>query len=148
MRLARKGVSPVIATIILVLIAVVAGVLLWLWVSGYSSALPSQNPALYERIKIEAVNVSSTTTTKQLSIYVRNIGNANVTISSIYILRPDGTMIENPSLPNNNNPVTIKPGNVQTIQVTLSQQYQSGYAYVVKVVTANGVEATYTFVWP
>ena len=145
MRLARKGISPVIATIILVLIAVVAGVLLWLWVSGYSSSLPSQNPALYERIKIEAVNVSSTT--KQISIYVRNIGNANVTISTIYILKPDGTMIENPSLPNNN-PVTIKPGNVQKITVTLSQQYQSGYAYVVKVVTTNGVEATYTFVWP
>ena len=147
MRLTRKGVSPIIATVILVLIAVVAGVLLWLWVSGYSSALPSQNPALYERIKIEAVNVSSTTSTKQISIYVRNIGNADVTISSIYILRPDGTMIENPSLPNNN-PVTIKPGTVQKITVTLSQQYQSGYAYVVKVVTTNGVEAAYTFVWP
>ena len=145
MRLARKGVSPVIATIILVLIAVAAGVLLWLWVSGYSSSLPSQNPAIYERIKIDAVNVSSTT--KQISIYVRNVGNVNVTISSIYILRPDGTMIESPSLPNSN-PVTIKPGTVQKITVTLSQQYQSGYAYVVKVVTTNGVEATYTFVWP
>jgi len=145
MRLARKGVSPVIATIILVLIAVAAGVLLWLWVSGYSSALPSQNPALYERIKIDAVNVSSGTTT-QMSIFVRNIGNTDVVISSIYILRPDGTMIESPSI----STTTIEPGTVQKITVTLSQsqQYKSGYAYVVKVVTTNGVEATYTFVWP
>jgi len=150
MRLARKGVSPVIATIILVLIAVVAGVLLWLWVSGYSSTLPSQNPALYERIKIEAVNVSSTTTTKQISIYVRNVGNVNVNISSIYILRPDGVLIETPSNTNPSLPLSISPGTIQKITVTLSQsqQYKSGYAYVVKVVTANGVEAAYTFVWP
>jgi len=146
MRLARKGVSPVIATIILVLISIVAGVLLWLWVSGYSSSLPSQNQALYERIKIEAVNVSSATTTKQISIYVRNVGNVNVTISSIYILRPDGVLIETPNI----TPQTLSPGTIQKITVTLSQsqQYKSGYAYVVKVVTTNGVEATYTFVWP
>jgi hypothetical protein len=34
------------------------------------------------------------------------------------------------------------------IPATASANIKSGYAYVAKVVTANGVEATYTFVWP
>ena len=143
MRLARKGVSPVIATIILVLIAVVAGVLLWLWVSGYSSALPSQNPALYERIKIDAVIVNTTKNPPIVTVYVRNVGNAAVSITHVYILMPNGVTLTVNQL---QQPVTIQPGQVQTVSIQFTGN--SGYAYVVKVVTANGVEAAYTFVWP
>jgi len=53
----EKGVSPIVATAILVLISVVAGVLLWLWVSGFTSAATAEQPALAERIKIEAVKI-------------------------------------------------------------------------------------------
>jgi flagellin-like protein len=141
MRLTRKGVSPVIATIILVLIAVVAGVLLWLWVSGYSSALPSQNPALYERIKIDAVTVD--TTNKLVTVYVRNVGNAAVNITHVYILTPNGVTL---TVSQPQQQVIIQPGKVSSVSISFTGT--SGYAYVVKVVTANGVEATYTFVWP
>jgi flagellin-like protein len=138
MRLARKGVSPVIATIILVLIAVVAGVLLWLWVSGYTSTMPTQQ-SLYERIKIDAVKIQD----GSITVYVRNVGNVAVTITHAYISTPNGVTLVANEL---QQPVTIQPGAVQT--VSISYTGTSGYAYVVKVVTANGVEATYTFVWP
>jgi flagellin-like protein len=88
-----KGISPVIATIILVLISVVAGVLLWLWTSGFTSALPAQQQALYERIKIEGVLVAKGAKTN-ITAYVRNIGNVDVKISTVYILNPDGTIVE------------------------------------------------------
>jgi flagellin-like protein len=148
-----KGVSPVIATIILVLIAVVAGVLLWLWTSGFTSALPAQQQALYERIKIEGVKIQTTTQdsqqVKQVVAYVRNIGNVNVSISTVYILKPDGTIVEYFKVSEDEGtPITISPGDVAEVTVSVtSGEYRPGYAYTIKVVTANGAEATYTFVW-
>jgi flagellin-like protein len=147
-----KGISPVIATIILVLISVVAGVLLWLWTSGFTSALPAQQQALYERIKIEGVLVAKGAKTN-ITAYVRNIGNVNVKISTVYILNPDGTIVE--VFSSDGITVTdsadniISPGNVAEVTVSVTKEkYSPGYAYVIKVVTANGAEAAYTFVWP
>lgn len=140
-----KGVSPIIATIILVLIAIAAGVMLWLWVSGFITSTPAQQPALNERIKIDAVNISSSKS--KLSIYVRNMGSTNVNITAAYILTTSNTAIAYQTYSN----VIISPGQVTKIDMDItsdSANIKSGYAYVAKVVTANGVEATYTFVWP
>jgi len=142
-----KGVSPIIATIILVLIAIAAGVMLWLWVSGFITATPAQQPALNERIKIDAVNISSSKS--KLSIYVRNMGSTNVNITAAYILTTSNTAIAYQTYSNGN--VMIPPGQVKKIDMDItsdSANIKPGYAYVAKVVTANGVEATYTFVWP
>jgi flagellin-like protein len=144
-----KGVSPIIATIILVLIAIAAGVMLWLWVSGFITATPAQQPALNERIKIDAVNISSSSSSgSNLSIYVRNMGSTNVNITAAYILTTSNTAIAYQTYSN----VMIPPGQVKKIDMnipaTASANIKPGYAYVAKVVTANGVEATYTFVWP
>ena len=144
-----KGISPVIATIILVLIAVVAGVLLWLWTSGFTSALPVQQQALYERIKIEGVNVNPVNPTrKQVIAYVRNLGSVRVTISAVYILQLDGTVLDVVTSDISN--ADIGPRDIEDVTITIDvdTKYSSGYAYVIKVVTANGAEATYTFVWP
>ena len=144
-----KGVSPIIATIILVLIAIAAGVMLWLWVSGFITSTPAQQPALNERIKIDAVNISSSSSSgSNLSIYVRNMGSTNVNITAAYILTTSNTAIAYQTYSN----VMIPPGQVTKINMniptTASANIKSGYAYVAKVVTANGVEATYIFVWP
>jgi len=136
----RKAVSPVVATVILVLISVVAGVMLWLWVSGFTSAATAPQPALYERIKIEAVQVSESTVT----IYVRNVGSVATTIDYVYVLDPGGTIIGEEGGVN----TSLSPGEVNTVQVSSVSGATSGYSYTVKVVTKNGVEASYTFVWP
>jgi len=143
-----KGVSPIIATIILVLISIAAGVMLWLWVSGFITSTPAQQPALNERIKIDAVNISSGSSGSSLFIYVRNTGSTNVNITAAYILTTSNTAIAYQTYSN----VMIPPGQVTKINMniptTASANIKSGYAYVAKVVTANGVEATYIFVWP
>ena len=142
-----KGVSPVIATVILVLIAVVAGVLLWLWTSGFTSALPAQQQALYERIKIEGVLVAKGAKTN-ITAYVRNIGNVDVKISTVYILYPNGTIVSVKSGTDLTvNPSPIAPGSYATVTANNVTGCQTGYTYIIKVVTANGAEAAYTFVW-
>ena len=142
MKLLKKGVSPIIATVILVLIAVAAGVMLWLWVSGFASTTPAQQQALNERIRIDAVQISDNTVT----IYVRNIGNSDVKIGAAYILDTTGVIKAAYTSTNTNELPTISPGSVNTVSVE-SNALSTGYAYVAKVVTINGVEATYTFVY-
>jgi len=141
-KLLKKGVSPIIATVILVLIAVAAGVMLWLWVSGFASTTPAQQQALNERIRIDAVQISDNTVT----IYVRNIGNSDVKIGAAYILDTTGVIKAAYTSTNTNELPTISPGSVNTVSVE-SNALSTGYAYVAKVVTINGVEATYTFVY-
>ena len=139
-RVSRKAVSPVVATVILVLISVVAGVMLWLWVSGFTSAATAQQPALNERIKIEAVEVSGNTVT----VYVRNVGSITVKINGTYLYDYAGTCIG----VNTNTNLGLTPGQAGSVTVTADATPKSGYTCSVKVVTEHGVEATYSFVWP
>jgi flagellin-like protein len=134
----RKAVSPVVATVILVLISVVAGVMLWLWVSGFTSAATAQQPALYERIKIEAVRI---TNDNRVNATVRNVG-------SVGILNASGVVVASGISNSTPSPPNIDPGSVAFIASNAVTSPSRGYSYTVKVVTKNGVEASYTFVWP
>jgi len=140
-----KGVSPVIATIILIIISIAAGALLWMWVSGFISSPPPQIQSTWqERIKIEAINIVSN---REAKIYVRNLGNVAVNIASAYILTVEGTAIDIiPIEP----AISIEPQKVKEISLKISNptSYKPGYTYIAKVVTTNGVEANYGFIWP
>ena len=147
MELHRKGVSPIIATVILVLIAVAAGVMLWLWVSGFASTTPTEQQALNERIRIDAVKIENNTGNNIVIIYVRNIGNVNVTISAAYILDISNIIVA--SNTDTSQMPTVSRGAVGEVKVDVSSEpLNPGYVYKVRVVTTNGVEATYTFVAP
>ena len=136
----RKAVSPVIATLLLILIAVAASIIVYVWVTGYvGGATPQSTPEIMEKIKIDSVKVSGTTVT----IYVRNIGDVDVNIGAAYILDPaSGTVkAENTSIPTT---LTISKGDVGEIIIT-NANLNSGDVYVAKVVTENGVEAATVF---
>jgi len=135
----RTGVSPVIATLLLIVIAVAAAVLAYIWIIGYQGTLTQQasTAQLQERIKIEAVQFSNGT----LTVYVRNIGDVNVTINALYVIDKTGTIIGS----NTSVSLTLGPGQVKTD--TVSATLTSGETYTVKAVTQKGTEATYTFTY-
>ncbi|UNQ73638.1 archaellin/type IV pilin N-terminal domain-containing protein [Infirmifilum sp. NZ] len=142
----RQAVSPVIATLLLIVIAVAAAVLAYIWIIGYQGTLTQQASAqqLQERIKIEAVNYSN----GNLDVYVRNIGDVAVDISAVYLIdASSGTVIANQSVTD----VTLTPGGVNRVQILASNMpsagLQSGKTYTVKVVTTKGTEATYTWTY-
>jgi flagellin-like protein len=137
----RTGVSPVIATLLLIVIAVAAAVLAYIWIIGYQGTLTQQasTAQLQERIKIEAVQYDSTTNT--LTVYVRNIGDVNVKIDALYVINKTGTIIGSST----NVGLTLTPGEVNSD--TVSATLTSGETYTVKAVTQKGTEATYTFTY-
>ena len=137
----RKAVSPVIATLLLILIAVAAAVLVYVWVTGYASSITGTGtPELQERIKVEAVSVQDNGNT--VVIYVRNIGDTTVTISSIYIIDAASSQVVATDFPDQD----LTPGQVQDFKVDdIDPPLEEGKTYIAKAVTENGVEAALSF---
>jgi len=140
----RRGISPVIAAVLLVIISVAAGVLVWTWISGFAARNPTTQPALEERIRIEAVGIYGSGGTYNITVYVRNIGSKLVNITSVYIIDANGSVVFSNTTLN----VGIAPGEVKGISVDTNVSLKSGYSYIVKVVTLNGAEAVYRFSAP
>ena len=138
----KIGVSPVIAVLLLVVISVIAGTLLYVWLTGYMGTLQTGvgTEQLKEKIKIEGVGYSG----GALTVYVRNIGDTKVSLKAVYLYDASGTVVA----ADTDEDVALDPGDVGTIPETgLSYTLSSGKTYTVKVVTQRGTEATYTFTY-
>ena len=134
----RKAVSPVIATLLLIVIAVAAAVLTYIWVTGYMGTIaPRETPTqLKERIKIDAVNVSGSS----VSIYVSNIGEIDTKIVSAYVLYTNYTAVCGGSVT-----VSVPAGSAVEVDVPDACTLASGTTYIAKVSAKGGAEATYIF---
>ncbi|MEM4443789.1 MAG: archaellin/type IV pilin N-terminal domain-containing protein [Thermofilum sp.] len=138
----RKGISPVIATLLLIVIAVVAAVLTYIWVTGYMGTLsPREVPGqLRERIKIDAVSIG----TSDVTIYFSNIGESTVNIAGAYVLYENFTVVPNCANTTNLLPSNVAPGATDQVQIQ-GCTLQADRTYIAKVTTREGVEATYIF---
>ncbi len=136
----RKAVSPIVATVLLIIIAVAAGVLIWVWLHGFAEKNPTAQPTLQEQFKIDSVSVNDGTVT----VYVRNIGQVEDNISAVYILDAvsGNTVCENTNVNQN-----VSVGLVASVSVS-NCNLQSNHPYIAKIVTLRGVEATYQFLAP
>lgn len=81
-----KAISPVIATLLMIAIAVVASLVTYAWVMGYMNF---QTEKTGKAIQIQSVtydgNVSLTDEDDKFTIYVQNVGDSDVTLTSVYI---------------------------------------------------------------
>ena len=143
----RKGVSPVIATLLLIVIAVAAAVLTYVWVTGYIGRTTStaETGQLQDRIKINAVSVTDTTAAKTVTASVANIGDLDVSITAAYVLTSNGTTVCGGAL---TTAASLPKGKTADVTVSSSCTLTSGKVYIAKVVTSKGTEATYTFTAP
>jgi len=145
----RRGVSPVIATLLLIVVAVAAAVLTYIWVTGYMGKVTgtveqTSTAQLQERIKINAVSVSDGTT-PSVQLSVANIGEVDVQISGVYVLTANGTLVCGQS-----STTTILKGQIKDVpdDAFSCTGLTSGKTYIAKAVTSKGTEATYTFTAP
>ena len=135
-----RAIEPIVAAVLLIIIAVVGSVLLYLWFSGYLTKTASQvetvsNP---EKIKVEAVKYD--VTNNNVTVYFRNVGEIPVNITGTYVIDIYGNTICANSTVN----TQLNPGDYGTATIngcTLS----TGEQYFAKVVTAKGTEAGTSF---
>jgi len=168
-----KGISPVIATLLLILIAVAAAVLVYVWVTGYASSMAQTSaPELEEQIKIDSVSVKLYDDNINVTVYVRNIGDVEVNITDLYIIDPSGKVIAHCKVISDSEKKggVLDPGEVGAFHINateaqckydsslgewksiatgssslMTSNLQPGTAYVAKAVTENGIEAAVSF---
>ena len=146
-RNAKRGIEPIVAAILLIVITVVAAVLLYMWFSGYLTATTGKvsSMASPEEFQVVAVSLSAS---KGLSAYVQNTGSTTITITGVYILNATSDSLIC-SVPISS--TSIPPGS--TADVTNSSNFfsspcglQVGQNYLVKFVTAEGTQYTVSVV--
>ena len=153
MKTETRGIEPIVAAVLLIVVAVLGAVLIYFWFGGYITRATSQaeHMAASEKLKIEAANLTST----YGYLLIRNLGNDNATLATIYIVKP-GTV--NPLCTNSTairihrgtstgtgTVSTLFPGRVHLVRFTVSAcGISAGYDYVIKVVTQKGTEFAVT----
>jgi len=131
-----KGVSPIIATVLLILISIAASLLMWTWVSSTVTQTPSEISFLSERVKVEAVGIEDNV----VRIFIRNLVNSDVRVGSAYIINGTSGL----TLAQNVTNIVIRGGEVAELRVVLRTTLPPG-VYIAKVVTSRGYEASYIF---
>jgi len=138
-----KGLEPIVAAVLLIVVAVIGAVLIYLWFAGYVTKSTSQaeQMAASEKLKIEAANLTSAARTARL--HVRNLGGDAVNITTAYLLKP-GTInpICSPATLN----TVINPGALATVSISFGTActIDAGNDYVIKIVTRRGTEFAVT----
>ncbi|MFC2175093.1 archaellin/type IV pilin N-terminal domain-containing protein [archaeon] len=93
----KKGISPIVAVVLLIAIAVIAAVGLYFWVGG----LATKQPTPTTPIVITAQRVScNTTDAGNLTALVQNLDPSTTLYVSLYVTADDGTTVENGTVVN------------------------------------------------
>jgi FlaG/FlaF family flagellin (archaellin) len=127
LRKSAKAISPIIATLMLMLLAVAAGVIVYAYVTGWIGGATQTSGAPKGQLQVDSITATTTT----IQVYIRNLGGEVAKVDAIYV---EGNAVASvsPSLPQ-----TIDVGKVQGFtlgSLTLTQ----GHFYKVTVVCADG----------
>jgi archaeal type IV pilus assembly protein PilA len=136
-RKSTKGFSPVIATVILVAVAVVVTLASTAWIGGLASDFEAT-----EQLKITSAQF--VTGNNQIQLIVTNVGTSTVTIKQITI---NGALPSQITYAYGNGTTltgTTIPANGQGLVITLTSGWSYSCNYLFKVVTSKGNSFQYT----
>ncbi len=160
----RRGIEPIVAAILLIVITVVAAVLLYIWFNGYLSSTTSKVSQVSVPEELQIVNVAlyPSGSPSYLIAYIQNVGSIPATINQAYVLNVTTLNVVcvpslssyyiPPSSPSSTGtPVpasglTVPSGTAAELILSLSScPLAPNTYYVLKLVTARGTQVTYQF---
>ena len=133
-----RAIDPVVATLILIIVAVVAGVTAYSFVTGFiaQTTTQAQSPST---IIIDGAELDDSD--NSATIKVRNIGQKSTSISAVYILNAsDLSLVDSDLSPTGGS--NIDPGSVAEVTADGLNNIQANNWYIVKVVADDGSSAT------
>jgi FlaG/FlaF family flagellin (archaellin) len=146
MKTKTKGLEPIVAAVLLIVVAVIGAVLVYLWFAGYVTKATSQaeSMAASEKLKIEAASLTAAGDgSGTATLYIRNLGGDAVKVVQAYVFKPGST---NVLCTVSITASSIQPGELSTITPGLPTEcgITAGYDYVIKIVTQKGTEFAVT----
>jgi flagellin-like protein len=122
----KKAISPILATLLLVVIAVAAIVVTYAWVMTYTGHLTGQ-----AGVVLNPTNVRFYGNGTKIDIDIQDTGTSDTTIIQVYVGTSSSTL-DNQTI----TPVPLPAGTVQ--RITLNYSWQIGTTYYFKVITSTG----------
>jgi flagellin-like protein len=135
LRLNRKAVSPVIAVLLMIAIAVAAAILVYVWSMGLIGTLQTGGGSqTREQIELDAYDWG---TTGSLKLYLRNVGASDIIVDAVYV--------QGVSMGSGMDQTLTVQGPVKLVTVAISGITETpGVAYTIKVVTLTGGVFTFS----
>lgn len=125
-RVSKKAVSPVIATLLMIAVAVAASVIVYVWSAGLLGTLMGGGGSqVKEQLIVEAYSWPSPGST--LTLYLRNTGSSAVNVEKVYVGGTAGGVT-----------ATDIPVGTSTSLTVNGVSGVAGTAYTVKIVTKTG----------
>ncbi|MDG7044485.1 MAG: type IV pilin [Nitrososphaerota archaeon] len=132
-----KAISPIIATLILILITVVAGALVYSFVGGYMSSLTSTTTSPPPNIQFVNEYVNSSKITKNLIVSIYNPSSTAVDlINSTTIYFSNGTLANSTGI----NTLILPAGSLTTITNTTKVVFDNSSTYYIVFLTTSGYQ--------
>ena len=126
-----KALSPIFAVLILIAIAVIAGIIVYMFTSGTLASMLGGGSAAQEKAAIQGVTVNTATT---ITVYAQYVdGGTQILINGAIIKDADGTTI----LGTCSVPLTVD-GALVSVPVTLASALDPTHTYTVTLTSANG----------
>ena len=149
-----KGLSPILATVLLILIAIATGIVVYAFATGWIGGRLNEGSGPQAVLVVETGYWNSTNSS--FVLYVRNDEGVTAKIVRAYIKDPNGNTYYvgadriapapvNLTLTPANG-VVVPPGNVNrtVIYYPPTLTVQKGYTYKITLVAEDGTEVTYT----
>jgi flagellin-like protein len=150
----REGVSPIIATLLLIAIAVAAAIIVYVFTNSITGSLTQGGgQQVADQMSMDAYTFSNTAAPV---VVLRNVGSASLTVNQIYF---DGNLCQAsgvtctaaPTLTTGGGctaatlPSVCSAGSYTQVTLTVSSQ-TTGTSHVLRVVTADGGTFTFTVI--
>ncbi|MBM3292591.1 hypothetical protein FJY84_07920, partial [Candidatus Bathyarchaeota archaeon] len=124
----RSGISTMIASILLIVMVVMAASLVYAYTMGYVGGFGGQK--LLGAMVLDAVTIE--TDSPNMIVMVRNIGNAQIEVSDAYI---NGEKVNVTCSPN-----IVLEGKSGMVTITRTDNFSAGVTYSVKIVCKESVQ--------
>jgi archaeal type IV pilus assembly protein PilA len=125
-----KAISPIFATLILIAIAVIAGVVVYMFTSGTLATMTGGGTAAQEKVSVQAVSTNST----GFTAYAQSTSGSVVKITNAIIKDSSGVVLSTVAV--GGTPVSLTSG--QLVSVTGLYTFTSGSSYTVTLVSQAG----------
>ena len=126
----RKAISPILATLLLVVIAVAAIVVTYAWIMTYMNNAGQQAGVMLYKANVNFY-VDNVTSVKRIGIDIGNSGTSDTRIMTLYIGLSDSSLVNQTITPQ-----TLMHGG--TASITIDYPWIAGTTYYFKVISQTG----------
>ena len=140
----RKAISPILATLLLIVIAVAAIVVTYAWIMTYMGGLGQQAGVMLYKENVRFYGTPTDAARNVTDFTVGNSGTSNTQILRIYVGSSSGNLIDLTSSSDIGTGMSLNGESAATIHVTwsnanaLAPVWEAGKIYYFKIIPAQG----------